>query len=85
MTEAERSAVSRTRCSEIMTRDVRTATREMTLKEAALMMREGDMGSIPVVAMLLGYYTIAEHIENIKNLPVGLMALLLLATSAASS
>jgi len=49
MTEAERSAVSRTRCSEIMTRDVRTATREMTLQDAALMMREGDMGSIPVV------------------------------------
>jgi CBS domain-containing protein len=49
MTEAERSAVSRTRCSQIMTRDVRTATREMTLQDAAQMMRDGDMGSIPVV------------------------------------
>jgi CBS domain-containing protein len=49
MTEAERSAVSRTRCSQIMTREVRTATREMTLQDAAQMMRDGDMGSIPVV------------------------------------
>lgn len=38
------------------------------------------LGSIPVVAMLLGYYTIADHIENIKRLPLGLMALVLLTT-----
>ena len=49
MTEAEKSAVSRMRCSEIMTRDVGTATREMTLRDVAIMMREGDMGSVPVV------------------------------------
>jgi oligosaccharide repeat unit polymerase len=38
------------------------------------------LGSIPIVAMLLKQYTIAEHIENIKRLPVGLMALVLLST-----
>ena len=49
MTEAEKSAVSRIRCSEIMTRAVRTATRQMTLREVAAMLRDGDMGSAPVV------------------------------------
>jgi CBS domain-containing protein len=49
MTDAEKSAIARRRCSEIMTRDVRTATREMTLREVAAMLRDGDMGSAPVV------------------------------------
>jgi len=49
MGDAGKSAVSRMRCSEIMTRDVRTATREMTLRDVAVMMRDGDMGSVPVV------------------------------------
>jgi CBS domain-containing protein len=59
MTDAEKSAVSRMRCSEIMTRDVRTATREMTLREVGSMMREGDMGSVPVVenGRLIGIVT----------------------------
>jgi len=59
MTDAERSAISRMRCSEIMTRDVRTATREMTLRDIAAMMREGDMGSVPVVedGRLIGIVT----------------------------
>lgn len=59
MTEAEKSAVSRIRCSEIMTRDVRTATRELTLLQVAQMMRDGDMGSVPVVedGRLLGIVT----------------------------
>lgn len=39
-----------------------------------------ELRSIPIVAMLLGRYTIAEHIENIKLLPVGLMAVLLVFT-----
>ncbi|HUR99854.1 MAG TPA: CBS domain-containing protein [Pyrinomonadaceae bacterium] len=47
MTEGSRAA--RIRCSEIMTSSVTTATREMTLQAVAIMMREGDMGSIPVV------------------------------------
>ena len=37
------------RCSEIMTRDVKTATRDMPLRDVAVMMREGDVGSVPVV------------------------------------
>lgn len=49
MTEAEATAISRMRCSEIMTKNVRTATPGMTLRDAAAMMREGDMGSVPVV------------------------------------
>lgn len=32
-----------------MTKNVRTATREMSLRDAAAMMREGDMGAVPVV------------------------------------
>ena len=47
MTESPRAA--RIKCREIMTSDVKTATREMTLREVALLMRDGDMGSIPVV------------------------------------
>lgn len=59
MTEAEKSAISRMRCSEIMTRDVRTATREMTLRDVAQMMRDGDMGSAPIVedGRLIGIVT----------------------------
>ena len=47
MTESSRAA--RIKCREIMTSDVKTATREMTLREVAGLMRDGDMGSIPVV------------------------------------
>lgn len=49
MTEADRSAISRMRCSEIMTKSVRTATREASLRDVATMMREGDMGAVPIV------------------------------------
>ena len=47
MTEGPTTA--RMRCREIMTSDVTTATRDMTLQQAAVLMRDGDMGSIPVV------------------------------------
>lgn len=59
MTEAESSAISRMRASEIMTKNVRTATRETSLKEAAAMMRDGDMGAVPVVdgGKLIGIVT----------------------------
>ena len=50
MTEAETSAISRMRCSEIMTKNVRVATRDMSMREVAAMMRDGDMGAVPVVA-----------------------------------
>ena len=39
----------RRRCREIMTRNVKTASREMTLQEVAGLMRDGDMGAMPVV------------------------------------
>ena len=38
----------RRRCSEIMTGSVTTAAREMTLREVARLMRDGDVGSLPV-------------------------------------
>jgi CBS domain-containing protein len=47
MTEGSRAA--RIKCREIMTSNVKTATRDMALKDVAVMMREGDMGSLPVV------------------------------------
>jgi CBS domain-containing protein len=49
MSETKFSENARRRCREIMTRSVKTATREMTLQEVAALMRDGDMGSIPVV------------------------------------
>ena len=49
MSEAEASAISRVRCQQIMTKNVTTAGPEMTLNEVATLMRDGDMGSVPVV------------------------------------
>lgn len=49
MSEVGGSAIARRRCSEIMTRDVRTTTPDTALGEVAKMMRDGDMGSVPVV------------------------------------
>src|SRR5687767_4218710 len=47
MTESSRAG--RIKCRDIMTSNVKTATRDMTLQDVAAMMRDGDMGSIPVV------------------------------------
>lgn len=49
MAENQISANERRRCREIMTRSVTTATREMSLQAVAALMRDGDMGSLPVV------------------------------------
>jgi CBS domain-containing protein len=49
MNEGEASAISRMKCSEIMAKNVKTATRDMTLQEVAVLMRDGDMGAVPVV------------------------------------
>jgi CBS domain-containing protein len=49
MSEKTFSENARRRCREIMTRNVKTAHREMTLREVAQLMREGDMGVMPVV------------------------------------
>ncbi|MBK7392354.1 MAG: CBS domain-containing protein [Chloracidobacterium sp.] len=42
-----------------MTKNVRTATREMSLRDVASMMRDGDMGAVPVVndGKLIGIVT----------------------------
>lgn len=47
MTEASEKA--RMRCRDIMTAEVKTASGSMPIKDVAAMMREGDMGCIPVV------------------------------------
>lgn len=43
------AAKSRLRCREIMTKSPKTANREMTLQEVAVLMREGDFGVLPIV------------------------------------
>ena len=59
MSEVDKTAISRLRCREIMTKNVRTAAPAMTLREAAAMMRDGDMGAVPVVdnGKLIGIVT----------------------------
>ena len=49
MTEADKVAISRMRVSEIMTQNVKTATSSQSLSDVAAMMRDGDMGAVPVV------------------------------------
>ena len=49
MSETDVTAKGRLRCRDIMASNVKTATRGMTLQEVAVVMRDGDMGSIPVV------------------------------------
>ena len=49
MAEAEGKARARMRCREIMTSNVRTASPDTPLREVATMMRDGDVGSLPVV------------------------------------
>jgi len=59
MSEAETTAISRKRCSEIMTKNVQTATADATLRDVAAMMRDGDMGAVPIVedSKLVGIVT----------------------------
>jgi CBS domain-containing protein len=67
MNEKEQTGISRMRCSEIMTRDVQTATRDTTLREVALMMRDGDIGSVPVVddGKLIGIVTDRDMVVRV--------------------
>ena len=53
------SAIERLRSSEIMTKNVRTASPDTSLREAAAMMRDGDMGAVPIVdnGKLIGIIT----------------------------
>lgn len=59
MTEAERGAISRMKCREIMSKNVRTASPDARVSEVAAMMRDGDMGAVPVVdgGKLIGIVT----------------------------
>lgn len=67
MTEAESTAISRLRASEIMTKSVRTATPEMSLRDVAMLMRDGDMGAVPVVenGKLIGIVTDRDIVVRI--------------------
>ena len=67
MNEPQSTAISRMRCSEIMTRDVRTASPGMPLQEVAVLMRDGDMGSVPVVddGKLIGIVTDRDMVIRI--------------------
>jgi CBS domain-containing protein len=49
MTQDEAAAISRQKCSEIMTASVKTANRSTSIRDVAAMMRDGDVGSVPVV------------------------------------
>jgi CBS domain-containing protein len=49
MAEAEGKARGRMRCRDIMTSSVKTASPDTPLRDVAVMMRQGDVGSVPVV------------------------------------
>jgi CBS domain-containing protein len=53
------SAIERLRCSEIMTKSVRTAAPDASLRDVAALMRDGDMGAVPIVdaGRLIGIIT----------------------------
>ena len=59
MSVAKSSGASRIHCCDIMTKSLRTATSEMTLREIAEIMRDGDMGAVPIVdgTRLIGIVT----------------------------
>jgi CBS domain-containing protein len=79
MTEAESAAIERMRAHEIMTRNVRTAAPGTSLREVAAIMRDGDMGAVPVVdnGTLIGIVTdrdiVVRAVSEGKNVdsPVG--------------
>ena len=52
--ESDCSERSRLRCRDIMTRDVAAVTRDTSLQDIALLMREEDTGIIPVVEIASG-------------------------------
>src|SRR6266498_4960524 len=64
----DRSARSRLRIRDIMTRELAVATRDTTLREVAMMMKEEDTGVIPVVDYITsggnGKTTSEEHRLN---------------------
>jgi len=72
MTQAENSAISRHRVGDIMTKSVRTASPSATLREVAEMMRDGDMGAVPIVDenKLVGIVTDRDIV--VRGISVGL-------------
>ncbi|MEP6850224.1 MAG: CBS domain-containing protein [Acidobacteriota bacterium] len=73
MAEEQTSARARQRCSEIMTKNVKTSTRETTLREVAAIMRDSDVGAVPVIesGKLVGMVTdrdiVVRSIADGKN------------------
>ena len=49
MSESKASGKARARCREIMTTDVKTVDRETPIRDVASVMRDADVGSLPVV------------------------------------
>lgn len=49
MTEKKLSENVRKRCREIMTKNVTTGARGMTLQEVSVILRDGDIGALPIV------------------------------------
>lgn len=49
MSEKNFSENARRRCKEIMTRSVTTANRETSVRDVAILMRDGDMGALPII------------------------------------
>ncbi len=49
MNEISVKAKSRVKCREIMSKNIRTATREATIRDAAQMLKDGDIGILPIV------------------------------------
>lgn len=50
MTLAETTNRARMKCSEIMTKNVKTASPSATLNDVACLMRDGDMGAVPIIS-----------------------------------
>lgn len=59
MTEVDRPEISRKRCSEIMSRNPKTAASSASIHEVSAIMRDGDMGAVPIVdgGRLIGIVT----------------------------
>ena len=58
---------SRLRCRDIMTRDLAVATRDTSISEVALMMKQEDTGVIPVVEYDLTPATAGRKAPNVKT------------------
>ncbi len=82
MSEPNTVAKSRIKCREIMSKNVSTATREMSLQDVAKILKEGDIGILPIIEIgtkkLVGLVTdrdiviraVAEG-KNVKETSVG--------------